>query len=112
MKKITMLKATLLISAISLASQSFTIVDSTTDNQLPSMRNEWQNPSIRSEWQDPSVQTCPYGIGEMDVDSNADYKGNLVLQNPADKSEYKDEYSDIEEMESGGNPVSASGWVS
>ncbi len=78
---------------ISLASQSFTIVDSTTDNQLPSMR----------EWQNPETSVCPYYIGEMELESSADYQGNV-------NTGYQDKYSDIEEMESGGDPEL--GWVS
>ncbi len=120
MKKITILKMALLVSVMSLANQSFTLVDSTTDNQLPSMREDWQNPQdIR----------CPY-LGEMELDSDVDYQSNVKpktsdeylagepgnYENEFDSSadnvstEYKDEQSDIEEMESGGDYVT--GWAS
>ena len=94
MKKVTLLKMALLVSVMSLANQSFALVDSTTDNQLPSMREEWQNPH-------PTIR-CPYEEG-MELDSDVDYQGKV-------STEYKDEHSDIEEMESGGDPVT--GWVS
>ena len=91
MKKVAILKMALLISVMSLGNQSFTLVDSTTDNQLPSMREEWQN---------PRDYTCPY-VGEMELDSDVDYQSSV-------RTGYQDKESDIEEMESGGDPIT--GW--
>jgi hypothetical protein len=91
MKRTIGLKAVALISVLSLVNQTFTLVDSTTDNQLPNMREEWQIPEPR---------VCRYDyMGEMDVESNADTTGNTVKS-----SGYQGKQSDIEEMESGGDP--------
>lgn len=97
MKRAIGLKAIALISVLSLANQTFTLVDSTTDNQLPSMRGEWQNPEPNS---------CRQNIGEMDLEESADTIGNIVNRNAG----YRDKESDIEEMESGGDYET--GWVS
>ncbi len=97
MKRTIGLKAVALIAVLSLANQTFTLVDSTTDNQLPSMRDEWQNPEYSS---------CRQNIGEMDLESNADTTGNIVNK----RTGYQDKESDIEEMESGGDYET--GWVS
>lgn len=87
MKKVTILKMALLTSVMSLGNQSFTLVDSTTDNQLPSMREEWQN---------PRDYRCPYYTGEMEIDSDVDYRSTVK------PGEYRDEESDIEEIVAGG----------
>lgn len=101
MKKVTILKMALLTSVMSLGNQSFTLVDSTTDNQLPSMREEWQNPrDYRCPYHDYKCPyrnyRCPYYTGEMEIDSDVDYQSNVK------SGEYRDEHSDIEEIVAGG----------
>jgi sporulation-control protein spo0M len=92
MKKF-IIKASVFISLLTIVGISSALVDSTTDNQLPSMRG----------WQDINGSSCRQSIGEMDLEMNNDYH-NYV------DADYKDKYSDIEEMESGGDPEL--GWVS
>ena len=119
------LKTVAVIAMASLVSQSFAIVDSTTDNQLPSMREEWQDTEMVNTCPQRSCSTCPRKacprarcstcpkfngcrtcgrgmeveeVGDIDLDIDVDYKN------------YRDEESDIEEMEAGGDYNT--GWVS
>lgn len=111
MKNTLALRMMLLISVMSLTGRSLAIADSTTDNQLPSMREGWQKPSPRAnEHQDIHEHMREHmreEHGEVDPNSDADYKSNVTNK---EDSDYKDEYSDIEEMLSGGDYVG--GWVS
>jgi len=84
MKRKFAIKTLLLVSIICLTKQAFTLVDSTTDNQLPNMR-EWQNPKAE----------------ELEV---------IRVDAETESKVYQDKQSDIEEMESGGDPEL--GWVS